>query len=385
MTASGAVFRNASTTQLGEFLKAARSYTEDVFSLYANQVEKPEFVVPSADGLNLPLWELGHIAWFQEHWILRNQQRLDGERCSPAPQLSGSRFAGADEFFDSSRVAHAARWHLPLPDRNSTRKYLDEVMQATLAQIEQTSALQTSENRDASYFYWLCAAHEFMHAEAFAYMAERLTLPGIEAFRVKAAQTPGIAGFASFGEPPDRHSPNYTFDNEAGYLAAENQALGETSTLEIDMLPVSWAAFDAFRQSPAYSALQLKVPFKSNARPLISCDPNSAVSNITYWEAKAWCDWKGRRLPSEFEWQLGVGKVNGVWGQVWEWTSSSFAPFEGFIPHPYKDYSEPWFDGNHKVLKGGSVYTHSAMKHPSYRNFFLPQRSDVCTGFRSCR
>jgi gamma-glutamyl hercynylcysteine S-oxide synthase len=385
MTASGAVFRNASTTQLGEFLKAARSYTEDVFSLYANQVEKTDFVVPSADGLNLPLWELGHIAWFQEHWILRNQQRLDGERCSPAPGLSDSRLAGADEFFDSSRVAHAARWHLPLPDRNSTRKYLDEVMQATLAQIEQTSALQTSENRDASYFYWLCAAHEFMHAEAFAYMAERLALPGIEAFRVKAAQTPGIAGFASFGEPPVRHRPKYTFDNEAGYLAAENQALGETSTLEVDMLPVSWAAFDAFRQSPAYSALQLKVPFKSNARPLISGDPNSAVSNITYWEAKAWCDWKGRRLPSEFEWQLGVGKVNGVWGQVWEWTSSSFAPFQGFTPHPYKDYSEPWFDGNHKVLKGGSVYTHSAMKHPSYRNFFLPQRSDVCTGFRSCR
>jgi gamma-glutamyl hercynylcysteine S-oxide synthase len=385
MTASAAHFRNASTEQLGKFLRSARSYTEAVFSLYTNQVDRPEFVVPSADGLNLPLWELGHIAWFQEHWILRNLQRLEGEHCSPVPRLSASMLAGADEFFDSSRVAHATRWHLPLPNLNSTRHYFDAVMQATLAQIEQMAPTELAENKEASYFYWLCAAHEFMHAEAFAYMAERLELPGIDAFRAEAALTPAIVGFASFGEPPDRYASRYTFDNEAGYLIAEEQALGEHLTLDIDVLPVSWSAFDAFQQSPAYSALQLKIPFKSNARPLILGDPSSPVSNLTYWEAKAWCDWKGRRLPSEFEWQFGVSQVNGHWGQVWEWTSSSFCPFEGFKPHPYKDYSEPWFDGNHKVLKGGSVYTHSAMKHPSYRNFFLPQRSDVCTGFRSCR
>mgnify|MGYP002789466821 FL=1 len=68
---------------------------------------------------------------------------------------------------------------------------------------------------------------------------------------------------------------------------------------------------------------------------------------------------------------------------MWEWTASPFAPFPGFAPHPYRDYSAPWFDGR-RVLRGASHCTQPRMRHPRYRNFFPAARSDVPAGFRTC-
>jgi EgtB-related family protein len=67
---------------------------------------------------------------------------------------------------------------------------------------------------------------------------------------------------------------------------------------------------------------------------------------------------------------------------VWEWTASAFAPYPGFVAHPYVDYSRPWFDGR-PVLKGASAATVPRMRHPKYRNYFTPERNDVMAGFRS--
>jgi iron(II)-dependent oxidoreductase len=67
---------------------------------------------------------------------------------------------------------------------------------------------------------------------------------------------------------------------------------------------------------------------------------------------------------------------------VWEWTSSPFAPFAGFVPHPYRDYSQPWFDGR-PVLKGASAATHPRMRHHQYRNYFTPERNDIFAGLRT--
>jgi EgtB-related family protein len=72
-----------------------------------------------------------------------------------------------------------------------------------------------------------------------------------------------------------------------------------------------------------------------------------------------------------------------AWGDVWEWTASPFAPFPGFEPHPYREYSAPWFDGR-PVLKGASFMTQPRMRHPRYRNFFEAHRNGVPAGFRTC-
>jgi EgtB-related family protein len=71
------------------------------------------------------------------------------------------------------------------------------------------------------------------------------------------------------------------------------------------------------------------------------------------------------------------------WGEVWEWTASTFEPYPGFVAHPYRDYSAPWF-GSRPVLRGASFATQPRMRHARYRNYFTAERNDIFAGFRSC-
>jgi iron(II)-dependent oxidoreductase len=160
--------------------------------------------------------------------------------------------------------------------------------------------------------------------------------------------------------------------------------------------------------------------------------PHQPVIHVNWHEANAWCRWAGRRLPTEIEWEaaaateptpdgsLGGRKRTYPWGEsppsparanldgialgcvdvgacaegdsawgcrqmignVWEWTASAFDPFPGFSPDVYEEYSAPWF-GTRKVLRGGAWPTRGRMISNSYRNFFTPDRRDICAGFRT--
>jgi gamma-glutamyl hercynylcysteine S-oxide synthase len=105
--------------------------------------------------VNPPLWEIGHVGWFQERWCLRHR---------PDRTLADSILPGADALYDSSAVAHATRWDLPLPDLAATRRYLDEVLGLVLARLE-----EQPDNERLRYFVKLCTLHEDMHSEAFHY------------------------------------------------------------------------------------------------------------------------------------------------------------------------------------------------------------------------
>jgi gamma-glutamyl hercynylcysteine S-oxide synthase len=110
---------------------------------------------------------------------------------------------------------------------------------------------------------------------------------------------------------------------------------------------------------------------------------DAPVQGISHHEASAFAAWAGARLPHEYQWEaarrLGLLEESG---RVWEWCANTFHPYAGFKPFPYEGYSTPWFDGNHYVLRGGSIHTRPVIARPSFRNFYQPDKRHLFAGLR---
>ncbi|NER18848.1 ergothioneine biosynthesis protein EgtB [Spongiivirga citrea] len=108
---------------------------------------------------------------------------------------------------------------------------------------------------------------------------------------------------------------------------------------------------------------------------------NAAVTHISYFEAFAFAQYKGLRLPTEFEWEIAQNQFN--WGHRWEWTESAYLPYPGYAK---ADGALGEYNGkfmvNQKVLRGGSVATPIKHTRPTYRNFFQPELRWQFTGIR---
>ena len=402
--------RGAGRELLSLALMDARNHTLHLFGQFQQALEEVDFLVPQLAIVNPPLWELGHLGWFQEWWISRNVQRTRGPRCDAAHPRLASIEPGADRWWDSGLVPHQTRWSLDLPDANACRAYLLETLESTLELLE-----RSGDSDEALYFYRLCLFHEDMHGEALVQTAQTLGLaldreslqtfaPQPMALRDPVLVPACIWSLGSAGQ-------SFAFDNES---RPHEVSVPE---FEIDAQAVTWAQFVEFvddggydrpelwqpegwrwleeisrtegRRGPRYvdqigvaSGAVMQTRF-GQARRMLG---NQPAMHMSWWEADAWCRWAGRRLPFEVEWEIAAQTATrrGLrWGDVWEWTGSTFRPYPGFIPGPYADYSQPWF-GTHKVLRGGSFATRARMKNAKYRNFYRPERDDVFCGFRSC-
>lgn len=348
----------------------ARRRTLALADAYVLALADADMQVPYSPELNPPLWEWGHIAWFQEYWVARNRQRSLGVNCKPEHRRLPSVLQEADALYDSGKVEHRSRWSLPLPDLAATQRYLDSTLEQTLLLLDQ---LPGDASEDELYFFRLVALHEAMHAEAAGYMGRSLGIRMPQADRPAGVPRPALTRIAL----PEQHfrvgSPleGFAFDNEL----LDHHVLLEA--FEIDSQPVSWSRFMPFVKAGGCEPRQGWA--EAAAR-----DPMAPAVHVSASEAEAWCRWVGRRLPTESEWECAALQAPGfAWGEVWEWTATTFEPYPEFIAHPYRDYSQPWF-GSRRVLRGASSATSPWLAHPRYRNFFEPQRSDILAGFRSC-
>jgi iron(II)-dependent oxidoreductase len=120
---------------------------------------------------------------------------------------------------------------------------------------------------------------------------------------------------------------------------------------------------------------------RGRRRPIV---PEHPVVHVSWSQADAFARWAGKRLPTEFEWEAARPRLEGL-GQVWEWTGSDFLAYPGFEAFPYPEYSQVFFGDDYKVLRGASWATHPHVARPSFRNWDLPQRSQIFAGLRCAR
>jgi ergothioneine biosynthesis protein EgtB len=395
MKASTASFRHARPLQLAEAITDARNYTLRLFDCLAAAGYDMADRVPYLPIINPPLWELGHIAWFAELFILRRARSAD-----PADAEGPCLLRHGDQWFDSARVPHRARWTLDLPSCGALKTYCREVQD----RVQDRLGRETVDD-EALYPYRLALAHEDMHGEAFLYTLQTLGVRPPEIFA--GASVEHVVHELAYGGGPFAlgagRGDGFIFDNEKYAHTVE------VAPFRIDAGLVTNAQFAEFVDDGGYDEAQFWSPAGLQWRDrqerraprywqwggsawlatrfgqLATLAPEEPVRHVSLYEAQAWCAWAGRRLPTEAEWTYAAtASAPGFrWGQLWEWTASPFAPFPGFAVDRYREYSEPWFH-SHQCLHGASFATPARLRSPQFRNFYRPERDDIFVGFRTC-
>lgn len=381
--------RQAKTKELTAALQELRAHTLSAFRAYERA---SRLHIPYQPELNPPLWELGHVAWFQEYWIARNVQRSEGVAMPLGLAKKESLFGNADQWYDSAKVQHDTRWDQAIALSDSCLAYAAQTLEQTLKLLQ-----GEAEDSPALYFYWLALQHEAMHLEAGAYMAQALAIP-FELVWVKASAHALADSDADAKEPRSHkttaHLPaqSWTLGSAADQFCFDNERIARPvalKTFEIDLAPVCWLQYMRFIAATGHR-LPLYVRRAGSSFDIQTfglwapMNMQAPAVHLSWDDALAYCTWAKRRLPSEAEWDCAARTLPMFdWGDVWEWTQDTFGPFEGFVVHPYAEYSAPWF-GTRKVLRGAAAATHSVLRNIQYRNFFTPERRDIYSGFRTC-
>jgi iron(II)-dependent oxidoreductase len=333
-------------------------------------------------------WDLGHIANFEELWLVQTVGGRD--------PLHGE----LGRLYDAIENPRQGRNELPILRDAELRSYLAEVRERALDVLDEVDVSADAEDPllREGFVYEMLIAHEQQHNETMLQllqMVDGYELPDAfgSAGHLSPGQAPGQLA-RRFEYPPVREMPRAAYEIGApdGGFAYDNERPRHTvelASFEIDSLPVTNGEYAQFvaetgAEAPLYWEREGDrwVHTARGRRDPIA--PDRPVCHVSWHEADAFARWAGKRLPGEHEWEAAQPLLDAV-GQVWEWTGSDFLAYPGFAAFPYREYSEVFFGDAYKVLRGGSWATHSNLMRPSFRNWDLPQRRQIFSGFRCAR
>ncbi len=377
-----------------------------------------DMVIQTMPDVSPTKWHLAHVSWFFERFILG--QHLDGYR--PFDERYDFLF---NSYYYTAGQMHARprRGLLSRPtvaEIFDYRAYVDEHMERLLS---------ARDDKDLEFLLTLGLNHEQQHQELMLTDIKHVFAanPLEPALRPAPQTGAGAAGPMSYVGFPGgvveigNNDGGFCFDNETprhrtwleGFQIAtrpvNNADYSEFIRDGGYQAPELWLSdgwsviqTDDWRQ-PLYWDQALETEFTLGGRREI--DPEAPVCHLSYFEADAFARWAGARLPTEAEWEVVAGEfpvagnladsgnfhprpapgtgLRQLFGDVWEWTASAYAPYPGFRPlaGSLGEYNGK-FMCSQMVLRGGSCATPAGHVRPTYRNFFYPHQRWQFTGLR---
>lgn len=415
-------------------LKAHFLEVRNRFSDWAQGLSAEDLCVQTMADVSPGKWHLAHVSWFWETFLL-------GES-DPAYTVFDERFCYLfNSYYNAIGERHARpeRGFLTRPSLDEVLAYRAHVDHCVAAWLDKANANEIARFADV---LKIGLAHEEQHQELFlsdikhvfsrtifdeaVYPEGALTNPPeFKARRVDPYWVRFEGGLADFGHD---HA-GFAFDNEGpahraylnGFaLASKPVSNGEyLAFIEAGgyqrpdhWLSDGWANIcDEARKAPFYWRQTDQGWREHTLHGLEALDPDAPVSHLDYYEASAFADWAGFRLPEEREWEFaaraydpksgrwaqpggrlhpmpvgGEGPLLGLYGEVWEWTRSAYSPYPGFkaLEGAIGEYNGKFMCGQF-VLRGGSCLSPSDHVRATYRNFFPPDAQWQMTGLRLAR
>jgi iron(II)-dependent oxidoreductase len=390
-------------TSIAERLDEARRHTlkliEPLSHEQLNRVYSPI--------LSPLIWDLGHIANFEELWLVRN---IGGRE-----PLRGD----LGELYDAIEQPRKIRGELPILRADEVRPYMEGVRERTLEVLDEIELDPEDRLLADGFVYEMLLAHEHQHNET---MLQLLQM--VESYEpVEVDSGPAAEPVADGPEMVEVEGGDYEIGAGPRGFAYDNERPRhrvEVAPFAIDRTPVTNAAYidfleDTGGEPPMYWEPAGEGGWVRTAMGTTEpVDPGLPVIHVSWDEADAFARWAGKRLPTEIEWEAAAAGADrdranldqlsfgcapaGAYadapadcgavqmlGDVWEWTSSDFTAYPGFEAFPYSDYSEVFFGDTYKVLRGGAWSARRDVIRTSFRNWDHAERRQIFAGVRCAR